>query len=63
MMLLDSELHFLKSATNNSTDISLILSPNMTGTNETNFSHNLLFTNRQVSSPCKAFANNSFWLM
>ena len=27
--------------------------------NETNFPHQLLLTNRQVSNICKAFANNS----
>ena len=31
----------------------------MIGGNETNFSHKLLLTNRQVSNLCKAFANNS----
>ena len=30
----------------------------MIGNNKTNFSHNLLLTDRQVSSICKAFANN-----
>ena len=30
----------------------------MIGDNETNFSHKLLLTNRQVSSLCKAFANH-----
>ena len=30
----------------------------MIADNETNFSHKLLLTNRQVSSLCKAFANH-----
>ena len=30
----------------------------MIGKNKTNFPHNLLLTDRQVSSICKAFANN-----
>ena len=31
----------------------------MIGNNETNFPHELLLTDRQVSNICKAFANNS----
>ena len=31
----------------------------MVGTHETNFSHNLLLTDRELSSFCKTFANNS----
>ena len=31
----------------------------MTDDNETNFSHKILLTNRQVSSLCKAFVNYS----
>ena len=30
----------------------------MIDSNKTNFPHNLLLTDRQVSSICKAFANN-----
>ena len=30
----------------------------MIGNNKNNFPHNLLLTDRQVSSICKAFANN-----
>ena len=30
----------------------------MIGNNKTNFPHNLLLTDRQVSSICKAFAND-----
>ena len=31
----------------------------MIGDDETNFPHKLLLTNRQVSNPCRAFANHS----
>ena len=37
----------------------LRLSSNMIGNNETNFPHELLLTDRQVSSLRKSFANNS----
>ena len=37
----------------------LILSSNMIGRNETNFSHEYLLTDRQISSFRKSFANNS----
>ena len=47
----------LKSAIKNETEVALILSSNMTDDNETNFSHKILLTNRQVSNLCKAFAN------
>ena len=30
----------------------------MVGTNKTNFPHNLLLTDKQVSSLCKTFAND-----
>ena len=35
------------------------LSSNMIGDNKTNFPHELLLTNRQVSNLHKAFVNNS----
>ena len=56
-----SQLNKLKSAIKNETDVVIRLSPNMIGdsNDKTNFSHELLFTNRQVSSIRKAFANNS----
>ena len=57
--LLDSYLYKLKSVTKNATDITVRLLSNMTGTNETDFAYNLLLTNMQVSSLCKAFANNA----
>ena len=48
----------LKPATKDTTEITLRLSSNMIDSNKTNFPHNLLLTDRQVSSICKAFANN-----
>ena len=56
-----SQLNKLKSAIKNETDVVIRLSPNMIGdsNDKTNFSHELLLTNRQVSSICKAFANDS----
>ena len=44
--LSNSQLHLLKSATKNATHLTLRLSPNMVGTSETNFLHNLLITDR-----------------
>lgn len=44
--LSNSSLNELKSITKNKTD-------------ETNYPHNLLFTDRNVSNLCKAFANKS----
>ena len=57
--LSNSQLNKLKSAIKNETEVVLRLSSNMIGDNETNFSHKLLLTNRQVSNLRKAFANNS----
>ena len=57
--LSNSQLNKFKSAIKNETEVVLRLSSNMIGDNETNFSHKLLLTNRQVSNLCKAFANNS----
>ena len=56
-----SQLNKLKSAIKNENDVVIRLSPNMIGdTNDkANFPHELLLTGRQVSSICKAFANNS----
>ena len=57
----NSQLNKLKSAIKNENDVVIRLSLNMIGdsTDKTNFPHELLLTNRQVSSICKAFANNS----
>ena len=57
--LLNSQLNKLKSAIKNETDVILRLSSNMIGNSddETNFSHKLLLTNRQVANLRKAFAN------
>ena len=59
--LSNSQLNKLKSAIKNETDVVIRLSPNMIGdsNDETNFPHELLLTDRQVSSICKAFSNNS----
>ena len=57
--LSNSQLDKLKSAVKNETEVVLRLSSDMIGNNETNFSHELLLTDRQVSSIRKSFANNS----
>ena len=56
-----SQLNKLKSAIKNETEVIIRISPNMIGdsNDETNFPHELLLTDRQVSSNRKAFANNS----
>ena len=57
-----SQLNKLKSAITNENEVAIRLSPSMIGdsNDKTNFSHELLLTDRQVSSIRKAFANNSF---
>ena len=59
--LSNSQLNKLKSAIKNENDVVIRLSPNMIGdsNDKTNFPHELLLTDRQVSSIRKAFANNS----
>ena len=57
--LSNSQLNKLKSAIKNETEVVLRLSSNMIGDNETNFPHELLLTNEQVSNLLKAFTNNS----
>ena len=57
--LSNPQLNKLKSAIKIESEVVLILSSNMIGINEINSSHKLLLTDRQVSSLCKAFANNS----
>ena len=59
--LSNSQLHKLKSAIRNENDVVITLSPNVIGesNDQTNFTHELLLTGRQVSSIRKAFANNS----
>ena len=56
-----SQLNKLKSAIKNENDLVVRLSPNMIGgsNDKGNFPHELLLTNRQVSSIPEAFANNS----
>ena len=56
--LSNSRLNKLKSAIKNETEVVLKLASNMIGDNETNFPHNLLSTNRQVTNLRKAFANH-----
>ena len=57
--LSNSQFNKLKSAIKNETEVVLRLSLNMIGNNETNFAHELLLTDRQISSLPKSFANNS----
>ena len=59
--LSNPQLNKLKSAMKDKTEIALRLSSNMIGNSDdkTNFSHELLLTNRQVANLRKAFANNS----
>ena len=58
--LSNSQLSKLKSAIKNETDVALRLSSNMIGNSgdSTNFPHESLLTNRQVSNIGKAFANH-----
>ena len=58
--LLNSQLNKLKSAIKNESEVVLRLSSNMIGNSddETNFSHKLLLTNRQVANLRKVFANH-----
>ena len=59
--LSNSQLNKLKSALKNENDVVIRLSLNMIGdpNDKTIFPRELLLTNAQVSSICKAFANNS----
>ena len=57
--LSNSQLKKFKSAIKDETEVVLRLSSNMIGDNETNFSHKLLSTNRQVANLRKSFANHS----
>ena len=59
--LSNSQLNKLKSAIKNEIEVVLRLSPSMIGdsNDEANFLHELLLTDRQVSSIRKAFSNNS----
>ena len=58
LKLSNSQLNKFKSAIANENEVVLRLSSNMIGDNETNFSHKLLLTNRQVSNIRKALANH-----
>ena len=59
--LSNSQLNKLKSAIKNETEVVLRLSPNIIGDSNdvANFLHELLLTDRQISSIRKAFSNNS----
>ena len=60
--LSNSQLNKLKSSIKNETDVVLRISSNMVSNssdNNTNFSHELLLTNRQVANIRKAFAKNT----
>ena len=59
--LSNSQPNKLKPAIKNKTEVVLRLSSNMIGNSddETNFPHNLLLTNGQVTNLRKVFANNS----
>ena len=59
--LSNSQLNKLKSAIKNENEVVIRLSPNMIGdyNDKGNFPHELLLTDRHVSSIRKAFANNS----
>ena len=59
--LSNSQFNKLKSAITNETDVVIRLSPNMIAdsNDETNFPHELLLTDRQISGIRKAFSNNS----
>ena len=54
------KLNKLKSGIRSGTELTLNLSQNVIGdsNHEINFLHKLLFIDRQLSSICKAFANN-----
>ena len=58
--LSNSQLNKLKPAIKNETEVVLRLSSNVIGdsNNKTNFLHELLLTNREVSNLRKAFADN-----
>ena len=59
--LSNSQLNKLKSSIKNETDVVLRISSSMVGnsSDNTNFPHELLLTNRQVANIRKAFANHS----
>ena len=58
--LSNSQLNKLKSSIKNETDVVLRISSNMvSNSNDNNFPHELLLTNRQVANIRKAFAKNT----
>ena len=59
MWLKDSQLDKLKAAAKNVIGVTLGSQSDMIGTDENNFPHNLLLTDRQGASLCKASENDS----
>ena len=61
LKLSNSQLNKLKSSIKNETDVVLRISSNMVtnSSDNTNFRHELLLTNRQVANIRKAFAKNT----
>ena len=55
----NSQLNKLKSAIKKKSEVVLRLSSNMISDDETNFSHKLVITNREVANLRKAFADKS----
>ena len=56
--LSNSQINKSKSAIKNEAEVVLRFSSNMIDDNETNFSHKLLLTNRQIPNLRKAFTTN-----
>ena len=54
-----SQLNELKQTTKNATDVTLGLSSNIFGDDDTNFPRKLLLTDRQIMGFCKTFGNKS----
>ena len=61
LKLTNFQLYKIKSAIKNKADVIIRSSSNMIGNSddETNFSHKLLLTNRQVANLCKTFVNHT----
>ena len=55
----NSYLNKLKSEIKNGNRVTINLSSNIIGDDETNFLHKLLLTNTQILKTCKAFAKGS----
>ena len=55
--LYNAQLNKLKSEVKYGAKVTLYLSSNIIGDDQTSFSHKLLLTNTQASKTCKAFGN------